>query len=47
VPLPPFWGGLRLVPDAVEFWSGRPDRLHDRLLFALEAGSWVRRRLAP
>jgi pyridoxamine 5'-phosphate oxidase len=47
VPLPPHWGGLRIVPEAVEFWQGRPDRLHDRLLFALDGGLWTTHRLAP
>lgn len=47
VPLPPHWGGLRIVPDAVEFWQGRPDRLHDRLLFVREGDRWTTRRLAP
>lgn len=47
VPAPPTWGGYRLSPDAVEFWQGRPDRLHDRLRFRAVDGSWVLERLAP
>ena len=48
VPRPPHWGGLRVAPDAVEFWQGRPDRLHDRLRFRLAAeGAWQVERLAP
>ena len=48
IPLPPFWGGYRLVPDAVEFWQGRPDRLHDRLRYRRgAAGGWTVERLAP
>ena len=47
VPVPPFWGGLRLVPDAVEFWQGRPGRLHDRLRFRLVGAGWVVERLSP
>jgi pyridoxamine 5'-phosphate oxidase len=50
VPRPDWWGGLRVVPDAVEFWQGRPDRLHDRLRFRrADIGSedWVLERLAP
>jgi len=46
-PRPPHWGGYRLVPDAWEFWQGRPSRLHDRLRYRLEAGRWIRERLAP
>lgn len=46
-PRPPHWGGFRLVPDRWEFWQGRKSRLHDRLRYRLEAGTWVRERLAP
>lgn len=46
-PRPPHWGGFRLVPDQWEFWQGRPSRLHDRLRYRLEAGQWLRERLAP
>ncbi len=46
VPVPEFWGGLRLVPSTVEFWQGRRDRLHDRLRFRDDAG-WVVERLSP
>ncbi|HCA23532.1 MAG TPA: pyridoxamine 5'-phosphate oxidase [Pseudomonas sp.] len=46
-PRPPHWGGYRLVPTLVEFWQGRPSRLHDRLCYRLVEGSWVRERLAP
>ena len=44
---PPFWGGFRLQPTALEFWQGRPSRLHDRLLFSQQDGQWMRARLAP
>jgi len=45
---PPHWGGYRLVPHYVEFWQGRPSRLHDRLAYTLDAqGAWQRVRLAP
>jgi pyridoxamine 5'-phosphate oxidase len=48
VPAPPHWGGLRVVPGAVEFWQGRSSRLHDRLRFRrTEEGFWVLERLAP
>jgi pyridoxamine 5'-phosphate oxidase len=47
VPRPPHWGGCRLVPEAVEFWQGRPGRLHDRLLYTRTPGGWRRQRLAP
>lgn len=47
VPLPPFWGGYRLVPSSLEFWQGRPDRLHDRSLFTREGDAWAVRWLYP
>jgi pyridoxamine 5'-phosphate oxidase len=47
VPLPPFWGGYRIMPDTIEFWQGRPDRLHDRLRYTRSDDGWVIERLAP
>jgi len=47
VPPPPHWGGLRVVPETVEFWQGRTSRLHDRLRFRRMDGDWVLERLAP
>ena len=48
VPRPGHWGGFRVVPLRVEFWQGRPDRLHDRLLYSRASdGTWVRTRLQP
>lgn len=44
---PDFWGGYRLVPDAYEFWQGRPNRLHDRLNYVLTEGAWAVQRLMP
>jgi pyridoxamine 5'-phosphate oxidase len=44
---PPFWGGYRVIAEAVEFWQGRPSRLHDRLLYTRSATGWNRVRLAP
>ncbi len=48
IPRPPHWGGLRLVPVAIEFWQGRLDRLHDRVLYSrADDGGWTRERLSP
>jgi pyridoxamine 5'-phosphate oxidase len=48
IPTPPNWGGYRLDPDSIEFWQGRPDRLHDRLVYTRKAeGNWRIERLAP
>ena len=48
VPRPPQWGGYRMVPEAFEFWQGREDRLHDRILYRrARGGRWVIERLAP
>jgi pyridoxamine 5'-phosphate oxidase len=47
IPLPPHWGGWRITPTHVEFWQGRPDRLHDRLRFRRTDPGWVVERLAP
>ena len=44
---PPFWGGFRLVPERIEFWFGRPDRLHDRLLYTRDGSAWRIERLYP
>jgi len=44
---PPFWGGYRLEPATIEFWQGRPDRVHDRLLYTSANGAWSIVRLAP
>jgi pyridoxamine 5'-phosphate oxidase len=46
-PRPPHWGGYRLVPDAVEFWQGRPSRLHDRIRYTRDSAGWRIERVAP
>lgn len=49
IPLPDFWGGFRIIPETVEFWQGRPNRLHDRFEYRRQAGqtSWQIERLSP
>jgi len=47
VSLPPFWGGYKLVIDKIEFWQGRPSRLHDRLVYELVNSTWEIKRLWP
>lgn len=47
VPCPPHWGGYRVVPERIEFWQGRPSRLHDRLLYTRVPDAWELTRLAP
>ena len=47
IPLPPFWGGLKLVPVYFEFWQGRENRLHDRICYLKGNSGWKKERLAP
>lgn len=47
VPLPEFWGGYELVPDSIEFWQGRPGRIHDRFRYRREGEEWIIERLSP
>lgn len=47
IPLPSFWGGFRVVPEAFEFWQGGPARLHDRFMYRREGSSWPVERLSP
>ena len=47
VPRPPYWGGYRIVPDAIELWQGMPSRLHDRVHWVREGDGWREERLSP
>ncbi|MDC9714389.1 MAG: pyridoxamine 5'-phosphate oxidase [Gammaproteobacteria bacterium] len=47
VPLPDFWGGYRVIPDTIEFWQGRENRLHDRFVYTNKNDAWEISRLAP
>ena len=47
IPCPPFWGGFRLVANCIEFWEGKPFRLHDRVVFTRKGNGWTSFRLAP
>jgi len=47
IPVPPFWGGFRIVPESVEFWQGRPNRLHNRVRTRWADGRWITERLQP
>ena len=48
IPLPPFWGGYVLAPGEIDFWQGRPNRLHDRFRYSKQSdGRWLVERLSP
>lgn len=47
IPLPPYWGGYRLIPHYFEFWQGRKNRLHDRVRYRLQNSTWIIERLSP
>lgn len=47
IPRPEHWGGYRVIPRQIEFWQGRSSRMHDRILFTLSDGIWLKNRLAP
>jgi pyridoxamine 5'-phosphate oxidase len=47
IPAPEHWGGIRIIPDKIEFWQGRPSRLHDRIVYVKKDSQWEKKRLAP
>jgi len=47
IPLPDFWGGYKVIPSRIEFWQGRPNRLHDRILYSKNENEWKIERLSP
>ena len=47
IPLPDFWGGYRVIPESIEFWQGKADRLHDRFVYAVQDSTWSITRLNP
>ena len=47
IPLPEFWGGYRVIPQSIEFWQGRANRLHDRFIYEYKEGEWTISRLSP
>lgn len=47
IPVPAHWGGYRVIPERIEFWQGRPNRMHDRIQYRKKAGQWIIERLAP
>lgn len=47
IPRPPYWGGYIVIPEVMEYWQGRPGRLHDRILYTLNGNEWKKERLAP
>jgi pyridoxamine 5'-phosphate oxidase len=47
IPCPPHWGGIRVIAERIEFWSGRENRLHDRILYERTFSGWKASRLAP
>ena len=47
VPLPEFWGGYRVIPESIEFWQGKADRLHDRFVYTQQDSTWSITRLNP